>query len=388
MNIKELKNNYLNSIDKARTINDFRLTNEQIIELYNSLEDNDKQELLFFLEPSRLKKIESLLPGIESQDFYDYQKDNLTEKLNTAHTNLEFATDAINEEQQNIEASKLSVEQSEQEIADNKIAIKEISKHIKVLTRKEKIAQKKLERIQAPSKLDRVIVISKIRANLQKQRLTTYNEIREQQELAELELQDKKELTVLEQQNIIAEKENILAAKEAIKQAKRDIIAHTKLVRGIEVKIKKLTRMERKELGYKLYHQKYSTKEAVANVRTAKQTPDNNIDTNRLAKAMSHFFTEMSSIGVNIGKPLTDHITKANMPQTKVATITQEQLDTLINITNSLQEVYNNNQNLERGRSRTLQNSNTGYVNICLLCLGIITLTLITIGSVVTFLGK
>ncbi len=364
--------------------------------LLSSHPDIDKNELYDHLDVKKTKEVNSKLPESSRIDNFASQQSYLNDKLNDAKNNLNNATDRIRQEQENINNSNLSIEKSNQAIEEYNTKIKQTKKTIKALTKEEKKALEKVLKSSRVSKLDKVAVISKMKTKRLLERIDNYNNIKNQKDNQMQNLQYNIDMSNLERENINLEQENIIASKESIKEAKDDILTSSKAIRQTEIKIKQLDRNKKKILANKLKNKPYNYKDKIMTVskqnivrQQEKITPveqpkesnkENNIvniDIGKVVSTILNFIEQMAEIGINFGSA-NHQITQANLPQQSIATCSKEQLQTLSNtINNYLLPVYNNNQSLENGRSRTL--SKSGYVNIGLLSLGLIILTVLVV---------
>lgn len=395
----------LNSIEKTKLINNmFTERLENLLSLFNG---EEKEEIYQYLNARQINDLYKKLPEEEKEEFKN-KIDTIFEKLNkdrekeietlgNLHNNIEKKGHDINLSQQNIYDAKNTIKESNIEII--KISIK-----IKKVERERKRALNKIERVAKPSPLDNVGLFSKIKISMLRKRIENYKEVEERLINVKKSKQDTIATKEEAKQTIINEKDSIVASRTEIKETSKRITMTTKTIRNTEVRIKNVSKADKKMLGSKLSKKTVSTKEAVCKEPKAKEK-EKTTPTAELVGETRKTIENYSKNGVKFVP--TDSI-KIEQPQQSnllnefFATLTEKEKEICAqsitmfgNFISKQQETISKQEEIivakqgEQGRPRTLtsQNNigNSGKINFLMITglLLVVTIISVVIGIVI-----
>ena len=366
--------------------------------------DLDKNEVYSHITFDRLRELYDKLPVKEKEEFYQKQNDIAKNNLEEAQRKLNVNNENINNQLENKRSAKENIASSQKEITRLKEEVKNLKVSVKSITKEEKKALKKVLKAMKPSKLDRITIVSKMRAKKLAEKEEIYNQINERKMAEEAKLYIAENSIEIENANIRSNKNAIDRSYEDINKAKLDSNENVRIIRNTTVKIKALSMEQKRSLSKKHHEYKSINKIMVTKASALKKKLSakkeevaskvkeeiKNIDIKATLKIMMSLQQKLEDLGINMGKPV-DGPTRAGMiPSNSIAaSISPEQFQMLNSIIqNNLLPAYQdiNSNDLENGKVRTL--TKAGYINIGLLSIGLIILSLISIFVATVIIGQ
>ena len=294
MNLYEGYNNSLDKINFFVNIRD----NREKINLFNSLSDKEKKELIDRISIEELKKFIFSMDKIDRKKIYEYfdrrklkeyynsltdnEKNELLADVDKRYLDLEEdknkAMDNINRANNSIRTSSNDISKADIVISNKKLEIRNLKSNIKdnkvKLKKVAKEAKKKYKRMLRASRasvLDKIGIISKYRTKKLQDRINEYMEV--QKEVEVLGLRD---VHLRDQMNKAYS--DIEKEKEKKKQARSNIEKNSEVIRlnvqnigEVNVKLINLSKNEKNILGRKLYGKRVDGRNRVMVTNKLKQ---------------------------------------------------------------------------------------------------------------------
>ena len=278
-----LVSEYRNQVDGNKIQFFKELSNEEKKELYDGLEKNEQEHLLFLLPFQYIKSFIFSLNKEEQKKIYAQLNNNqlkaIYNSLNEAEKEeMEFALEDrqvdfirnMDQAMYNIHTARNEIENAQNQITNSSIQqvndrielqnqkqeLKEIKVQFKQLEKERKRNLQKIKRASRSRTLDRIGFFSKRRMN-KLMKITNeleeinqkFDSLRNQNIAVNENIKNAKEKIERERQNIIEAKAQILKSKYSIQE-------NTRVIEETKVEIKKLSQVEKNVLGKKLYRKK------------------------------------------------------------------------------------------------------------------------------------
>jgi len=350
-------------MDNQQFIN---LSNEEKINFFNSIDDNQKKEVIKNLDNKDIISFMNLFSNkdkVELLKYFDIQK--LKDYHEFLKQNNTINQTKIDTDYQNITTSKESINQSKIAISENKKEIKSLNKKIKKVDKERKHQLTKLLKLTKPSPFNKVRIISKYKTKKLLEKLEDFKEINQSFE----------NLTTLKSDaevNINLARENIQKEKENIQNYQTEIHESIETIKRNEARMKQIDAIAKQKLKEQLKGKKVNPNSRVNTKRKKKNT----------YKKMEEAYNFIDSlhkkgIMVYIAEEPLPHQKNPNLLENPIASITNDQIKLLMQAVNN----YHNN-NKVKTQAPVRQRVINGFANFTFV---VIITTLIIIGSL--FLG-
>lgn len=403
--------NQINEFIKEEVLNNLDYYNlKKFLNLYSK---EEKKELIKLLMPYKLKYLYSVMDEKEKIEFNEIVNEiqiNYNNEYNNLSTSIDNSRKTIQTLQENIVKSQNIIQAEKEKITDNKHELKDSNIRIKKISKEREKQFKKMLRRSKPSVLDKIGFIAKIRRVRLQNAINLLNEIdlklnnellynsNIKQEIENSKNRINQELENIEQYRIKSNLEEKLIAK------------NTKMQQELHIRIKKLNAVEKRMYGRKLYKQRVSSRNLIGNARELginretpiqnnEQTNDNsqtitnqNVDNkdntsnndkennskekvNDMINYLDEFLKKMENNDIHfepLDKPLPPQ-PNPNILDNKIATLSNEQLITLLYTTIAVQQAQT--KKIEEMQAMMNQSSRRlGYTSISILILIIVSL--------------
>ena len=403
--------NQINEFIKEEVLNNLDYYNlKKFLNLYSK---EEKKELIKLLMPYKLKYLYSVMDEKEKIEFNEIVNEiqiNYNNEYNNLSTSIDNSRKTIQSLQKKNVKTQKKIQKEKKKNTDNKHELKDSNIRIKKISKEREKQFKKMLRRSKPSVLDKIGFIAKIRRVRLQNAINLLNEIDLKLNNELLYNSNIKQEIEISKNRINQELENIEQYRIKSNSEEKLIAKNTKMQQELHIRIKKLNAVEKRMYGRKLYKQRVSSRNLIGNARELginrktpiqnnEQTNDNsqtitneNVDNkdntsnndkennskekvNDMINYLDEFLKKIENNGIHIeplDKPLPPQ-PNPNILDNKIATLSNEQLITLLYTTIAVQQAQA--KKIEEMQAMMNQSSRRlGYTSISILILIIVSL--------------